>query len=152
MSMSCNVLDEFCVINFHEQNIYDFSYIAQYTSSIRVSILHLLFTQFLFCSNIVNQAIFLSRRRKRLLVQEPKLGSVKSFDDDMACCVEISLNIQTFSSSSPHKTWRQIEKGGNLGQCETQVVYFQGKGAGALLFWCWRLIYRSSFSNWCDEM
>ena len=39
------------------------------------------------------------------------MGSVKSFDDDMACCVEISLNIQTFSSSSPHKTWRQIERG-----------------------------------------
>ena len=73
--------------------------------------IHLLFTQFLFCFNVVNQAIFLSRCRERLLVQEPKLGSVKSFDDDMACCVEISLNIQTFSSSSPLKTWRQIERG-----------------------------------------
>ena len=80
------------------------------------------------------------------------MGSVKSFDDDMACCVEISLNIQTFSSSSPHKTWRQIEKGGNLGQCETQVLYLLVKGAGALHWSCGLIYYGSSFSNWCDEM
>ena len=75
------------------------------------------FSQFLFCYNVVNQAIFLSRSsRRETFCIGTKIGVSQSFDDDMACCkksvslscVEISLNIQTFSSS---KTWRQIERG-----------------------------------------
>ena len=58
---------------------------------------------------------------------------VSSFDDDKRVVSSVKLDYFFFYLNIPKK------QGENLGQCETE---FSGS----------RLIYRSSFSNWCDEM
>ena len=58
---------------------------------------------------------------------------VSLFDDDKRVVSSVKLDYFFFYLNIPKK------QGENLGQCETE---FSGS----------RLIYRSSFSNWCDEM
>ena len=57
---------------------------------------------------------------------------VSRFDDDKRVVSRVKLDY-FFYLNIPKK------QGENLGQCETE-------------FYGLRLIYRSSFSNWCDEM